>query len=90
MGAGEAPDFTPGYPSRGERIGPWWAAAWALLADRQPRTWMELARAIPDPPVAPMTARNVVQRAVAAGLLTREIRRTATGQQLPTLYRRPS
>lgn len=29
----EAPDFNPGYPSKGELIGPVWQAAWTYLRD---------------------------------------------------------
>jgi hypothetical protein len=35
-----APDLTPGYPSKGARLGPAWAAVWAELR-KSPGEWRD-------------------------------------------------
>lgn len=65
----EAPDFSSGYPSKGERIGPWWQDAWALLADGKPRTRFEIAQAVRTSNLSDLTVRNLLQGARRAGYL---------------------
>jgi len=80
-----APDFVPGYPSKGERIGPGWDAIWRLLADGEPRDRFEIWAALDKSlALAPLTVRNLLQQARQRGLLVAEI----GGGRTATLYRR--
>lgn len=68
-----APDFTPGYPSKGGRIGPAWSCAWTLLDDgewRTSREIVELMIGLPEP-LLPKTAGALLRQACAAGHLER-------------------
>jgi hypothetical protein len=62
----DAPDFTPGYPSGGDRIGPAWSAMWADLADGR---WHDRTKLAPGAPIGAKTRKALSTRAVAAGLL---------------------
>lgn len=73
-----APDLTPGYPSKGPRMGPAWSDLWAMLTKSGPDflDGREAAVAVaarrkmsPDSLVA------MLARARTAGLLESEIRR---------------
>lgn len=70
-----APDFTPGYPSKGERIGPAWIFAWNLLA---PGEWQRgsdiAARVGGSTGLAASTVKNLLRSAAKAGHLEAELR----------------
>lgn len=79
----QAPDFSSGYPSRGERIGPAWGWLWWRLGDGCWRTkahvveWTD-AGAMPGQLTA-KTIENLLCRAVNARLLERRfVRRKVT------------
>ena len=70
----EAPDFNPGYPSRGERIGPAWKAIWKMLDTRKWVTGPDLARTLAGQfDLRPVTIRNLLREASSAGLLDRKL-----------------
>lgn len=72
-----APDITPGYPSKGAKLGPAWAEAWRLL--RRSRGgfvdgWELATKVTEDMDLQPVTLVAVIRRAANAGLLEREER----------------
>lgn len=78
-----APDLSPGYPSRGAKIGPAWAAVWAELS-KSPRDWRD-GRALwldiaPRFGLAPETLRAVMFRMAKGGLIESDSRQVATGR----------
>jgi len=78
-----APDLTPGYPSKGTKLGPAWNEAWTELKRAQRRNdpyvdGRTLADNIaPKHDLSPATLVAVLQRAARNGLLVRESRRVA-------------
>lgn len=73
-----APDFAPGYPSGGARIGPAWCAVWTYL-QRTPGAWWCADEIAGLPNVArhglvPKTITGLLQQARRAGLLDVEYR----------------
>lgn len=65
-----APDFNPGYPSTGERIGPAWRAAWLLLSDERWHSSADLrAVMMPAGPVVAGTAMNLLGQAARKKLI---------------------
>jgi hypothetical protein len=70
-----APDFNPGYPSKGALLGPAWQHVWTEL-QRDPEAWRdgrELAQAAAEAVGAqPATVVALISRAAYAGLLDRE------------------
>ena len=59
-----APDFTPGYPSRGEVISQAWQAAWdELEAEMVPRAELQTLM-VEKSGCAPKTANNLVSKAL--------------------------
>jgi hypothetical protein len=76
--AGLAPDFNPGYPSKGTLLGPAWQLIWDKLHEGNPREWREgrplcweVAEAVG---AQPATVIALISRAAYAGLLEREMR----------------
>jgi hypothetical protein len=95
----DAPDFNPGYPSRGELIGPAWVQVWAMLADHEWRKGMDLAATVAERcGVAAKTVQNLLSQATKVGLLERETRfagkvggyRSRTTAVRPAWFRRAS
>lgn len=76
----EAPDFGPGYPSRGEKIGPAWRRVWAALADGNWHQGVELAQRCADG-LAPKTVQNLLWQAQRRHVLEREIRSAPGGNR---------
>lgn len=70
----QAPDFErPGYPSKGERIGPLWRDLWDKLADGYWHDDNDLADEFaPVHDCQPKTARNLLHKAYRAGILQRD------------------
>lgn len=93
-----APDLTPGYPSRGPKLGPAWTALWShlLTASRTSDPFLdgqELSTEVaPDYGLAPSTLVALLSRAAKAGVLTREGRpvQTSRGTRTRTWYKVPS
>ncbi len=87
-----APDLSPGYPSRGERLGPAWAEAFAALAGNPGQwvdgtaLWTEVAE---RHNLAPVTLRGLLFRMAAAGHLESESRQVQTerGKRSRTHFR---
>jgi len=88
--ADPAPDFTPGYPSRGERLAGAWQVMWHLLADG---SWWDvgplIAVAEEHGDVAAKTARNLLLGAVKARVIEHEARFDDTRKRWCLWYRRP-
>lgn len=69
-----APDFNPGYPSRGERIGPAWQKIWDAISDGLWFFGTDLAHGMaPTLKIEPTTIKNLLRQAEAAGLLERKL-----------------
>jgi len=85
-----APDFTPGYPSRGERLAGAWQLMWHLLADG---SWWDvgplIAVAEGHGDIAEKTARNLLLGAVKARVIEHEARFDDTRKRWCLWYRRP-
>jgi len=81
-----APDLTPGYPSRGAKIGPAWTEAWRELSEAQGE-WLDgqsLWRTIaPRHGLSPETLRGLLFRmAGPTGPLERDSQKVRTGKGL--------
>jgi hypothetical protein len=76
--AGLAPDFNPGYPSKGRLLGPAWQLIWDKLHEGDPREWREgrpLCHEVAEAVGAqPATVIALISRAAYAELLERESR----------------
>jgi len=73
----KAPDITPGYPSKGAKLGPAWAEAWRLLRRSHGEFldgWELATKVTKDVDLQPVTVVAVIRRAANAGLLEREQR----------------
>ena len=88
-----APDFSPGYPSKGERLGPAWAKVWAILeySGEHGRTKQSLAAEVmrdESIKIAESTLIPLIGRAARLGLLTVETRKEpgARGWMRPRSY----
>lgn len=92
MDRNKPPDFTPGYPSKGERISLAWATAWARLVDAD-NGWVSgkwLASAMAEAAgVQDKTARNLLDAARRAGHLQRRTAATGSSTRKYTQYRIP-
>jgi hypothetical protein len=77
-----APDLTPGYPSKGRKLGPAWVDIWRTLSASEDHVdGRELAEAIaPAHELSPATLVALMSRAAKAGLLTTQ-KRTVTGSR---------
>jgi hypothetical protein len=77
----EAPDLTPGYPSKGARLGPAWKDVWAIL-QRDPGTyldaWVIADEVAPTYDMSPLSIVQLMSRAAEAGILEREHRPVTT------------
>lgn len=91
----KAPDLTPGYPSKGRKLGPAWSVIWtelqhAALQDDPFQEGREMAdRIAPDYGLAPATLVALLSRAARAGLLdvtSRPVHATR-GYRMRTFYR---
>ena len=105
MMTAEAPDLTPGYPSKGARLGPAWKDAWAELSRAtEPLDGWELAmRIAPAYDMEPLSIVQLLSRMAKGGILEREQRMvettisrtqggnvtTRTGQRARSHYRIP-
>lgn len=76
----EAPDLTPGYPSKGKRLGPAWKDAWAeLTAATDPLDGWALANKIaPEYDMEPLSIVQLLSRMATGGILEREQRMVET------------
>lgn len=84
-----APDFKPGFPSTGEKIGPAWAAMWGAMADGDWHDAFELAAVGAGlGGVLPGSARNLLFPAAQAGLVEPEARYDEAAKRWRTWYRR--
>jgi len=87
-----APDLTPGYPSKGARVGPAWAAVWAELSKDPDEwrdghaLWMDVA---PRFQLSTETLRGIMFRMASKGHLESESRKvpTARGVRSHTYFR---
>lgn len=71
----DAPDISPGYPSKGKKLGPAWRTMWAALtaAGTDFQDGKELATETAKRyKLAPVTLQHVLARAADAGLLDRD------------------
>lgn len=77
----EAPDLTPGYPSKGPRLGPVWRDVWAALR-ASPETyvdaWALADRLAPGHDIEPLSIVQLMSRMATAGILEREKRPVTT------------
>lgn len=85
-----APDLSPGYPSRGEMVGPLWNAAWALLLARDATAQ---ARAVSSAEVMQhagyhnySTVKNLMEKARKAGVLDGAKARVGGNKHHSTVY----
>ena len=70
------PDITPGYPSKGRRLGPAWNRIWAELDAGDYKDGQEIARAVAaETGLAPATLVALISRAANHGLLLTRPRR---------------
>lgn len=68
-----APDITPGYPSKGEKVGPAWNEIYAALRSPDYQDGRALADEIaPKHGLAPGTLVAILSRAAQKGLLDKE------------------
>lgn len=69
----QAPDISPGYPSKGRIIGPAWNHAWHLMAEAdRPLSSDEIAATVAKRrKVAVGTVKNLLTYAYKAGMLIR-------------------
>lgn len=68
----EAPDISPGYPSKGRLLGPAWRTLWSMLCahpDEYQDGTVLAAQAAAEHGLAPVTLRAVLTRAATAGLV---------------------
>jgi hypothetical protein len=87
-----APDLSPGYPSRGERLGPAWAEVFTILASNPGEwvdgtaLWTEVAE---RHNLEAVTLRGLMFRMATAGHLEREARQVQTerGKRARTHFR---
>jgi hypothetical protein len=72
----EAPNFrNSSYPGEGEKIGPFWRAAWDVLGDGEWRHAKRLSEELsPRFGILPATGKGVLRAAVKAEVLEREYR----------------
>ncbi len=88
-----APDITPGYPSKGAKLGPAWSLIWSRLRDR-PDEFLDgrvlAAEVAADQGLAESTLVALISRAAQAGLLDRDprpVRSENRGMRTRTHYR---
>jgi hypothetical protein len=87
-----APDLSPGYPSKGPRLGPAWSAVWAELS-RTPGEWRDghalWGDIAPRYQLSTETLRALMFRMAKGGLLESESRQvqTARGRRSHTHFR---
>lgn len=82
-----APDITPGYPSKGTRVGPAWTEMWTRL--KGANDWVdgtELAADVAEDPgngrgtMSPETLLHLLRRAATAGHLEKQTRTVDGGR----------
>ena len=87
-----APDLSPGYPSKGARLGPAWSEAWAELI-KYPGEWrdgMELwTRVAANHNLSPDSVRALLYRMVKGGILEKDTHQVITdkGKRTRTRFR---
>jgi hypothetical protein len=95
----KAPDLTPGYPSKGPKLGPAWSAVWAELAKaaRRKDPYVD-GRVLAESLAAefeldPATLVGMLSRFAKAGILDRQPRKVTvqilhrSGKRTRTFYR---
>ncbi len=89
-----APDLTPGYPSKGGKIGPAWGAVWAELS-KNPKEWRDghtiWVNVATQFQLSPETVRALMFRMASGGRLESETHQmvTARGKRARTHFRIP-
>lgn len=87
MKTATAPDLTPGYPSRGAKIGPAWNETWARLSEN-PGEWVdgtELWKEVSERhELSPHTLRALMFRMAAGGVIESSPRKVATPRGIRT------
>lgn len=77
----EAPDLTPGYPSKGPRLGPVWKDVWAEL-QASPEEWKDAwavaQRLAPKHDLEPLSIVQLMSRMATGNILEREKRPVQT------------
>jgi len=85
-----APDFKPGYPSMGGKIGPAWQAMWLRMADGAWHDAVDLGGVGAEAgDCLPGTARNLLFPAAKEGLVEVEARYDEGTRRWRSWYRRP-
>lgn len=88
-----APDITPGYPSKGKKLGPAWDAMWQKLTESgEFIEGRELAEEVaPGFGLEPATLVALISRAAQAGLLDKDLQDVegARGMRSRSFYRIP-
>jgi hypothetical protein len=79
-----APDFAPGYPSKGGLIGPAWQDMWDSMRDGRWKTTTQLAELVPS--IQRKTVLNLLRAARKAGKL--EVRYGHAADPRMAQYRR--
>ena len=82
----KAPDFQPGYPSLGARIGPAWSAVWDHMADGRWRQGQQIAQDVKGD-LAAKTITNLLSKAASLGLLQRRTRYAGSPQPGRPVFR---
>jgi hypothetical protein len=87
MKTATAPDLSPGYPSKGTKIGPAWAEVWTRLAE-EPGEWVdgaELWKEIaPRHGLSPLTLRALMFRMAAGQVVEKAARKVTTPRGIRT------
>ena len=77
----EAPDLTPGYPSKGPRLGPVWKDVWAELSaspEEWKDAWAVADRLAPKCDLQPLSIVQLMSRMATGRILLRERRPVTT------------
>lgn len=98
MNTTAAPDFTPGYPSKGKKLGPAWQALWDKLTIARQNTDQYIDGHVladeigPDYGLEPASVVVLLSRAAKHGVLERDHRDVLThrGKRTRTHYRIPA
>jgi hypothetical protein len=89
MSTATVPDITPGYPSKGKKLGPAWERVWAKLDATDYRDGQEIARAVAaETDLSPATLVALISRAAKQGLLLTRPRRVKVpmeGRETPVI-----
>ena len=82
-----APDLSPGYPSKGTKLGPAWSETWARMSEREGE-WFDgrtLTEEIaPKHGLSPLTMRGLLFRMAAGGVIESEPKKVKTKMGIRT------